>query len=54
MVEQEKGESDMNTSQENTDLDYELCDLLDVCMDELDELPVEDLFDLRDLIRKEK
>ena len=44
----------MNTSQENTDLDYELCDLLDVCMDELDELPVQDLFDLRDSIRKEK
>jgi len=44
----------MNTiTEENTDLDYYLCDLLDVCMDELDQLPVQDLFELRDLIRNE-
>jgi len=40
----------MKQSQINTDLDYTLCDLLEVTMDELDELPIQDLFDLRKLI----
>jgi hypothetical protein len=42
----------MTITEENTNLDYILCDLLEVCMDELDELPLADLNELRDAIRE--
>ena len=43
--------NDDQTKQVNTDLDYTLCDILGVCMDELDMLPMEEVERLRKVVK---
>ena len=38
------------SAENNTDLDYDICEWLNICIDELDELPLEQVIDLRKYI----
>ena len=38
------------SAENNTDLDYAICEWLDICIDEFDELPLDQVIDLREYI----